>query len=84
MKASSSKSFPIDTKKSPKECMAITLWSGKELCDSKEVESEKVEAEKKDARVEKNEETKEGYKFTSGKMLFPKNPSPITLPLLFP
>ena len=38
--------------------MFITLRSGKELGDSKEVESEKMETEKEDARVEKKEEKK--------------------------
>ena len=80
MKASSSKSFLIDMEKNPKDSMAFTLRSGKELGDSKEVESETVEAKKEDARVEKNEE----YKFTPRKILFPDNPSQITPPLLFP
>ena len=37
MKDSSSRSFPSDTKKNPKDCMAITLRSGKELRDSKDL-----------------------------------------------
>ena len=47
MNESSSRSFPSDTEKNPKECMNITLRSGKELGDSKEVENEKVENDKR-------------------------------------
>ena len=76
-----SKSFPSNTEKNPKDCIVVTLWSGKEHGDSKEVEGETVETEKEDDRVEKKEEKKEEYKFTLGRILFPDNPSPITPPL---
>ena len=47
MKESSSRSFPSDTEKNLKDCMAITLQSGKELGDGKELgNSEKVENDK--------------------------------------
>ena len=46
MKESSSISFPSDTKKNPKDCMAITLRSGKELRNSKNAENRKAENEK--------------------------------------
>ena len=52
MKESSSRSFPSDKEKNPKDCMAITLWSGKELEDGKghgnckNVENGKTENEK--------------------------------------
>ena len=52
MKVSSTKSFSSDTKKNPKECMAITLRSGEEVEDgrrlenSKDAVNEKVEKEK--------------------------------------
>ena len=43
MKESSFRSFPSDTENNLKDCMAITLRSGKDLGDSKKVENEKVE-----------------------------------------
>ena len=47
MKESSSRSFPSDTEKNLKDCMASTLQSGKELGDGKELgNSEKVENDK--------------------------------------
>ena len=52
LKQSSSKSFPSDIKKNPKECMAITLGMGKELDDSIVVEKQ-VEAKKNDVDNEK-------------------------------
>ena len=74
---------PSDIEKKFKDCMVITLWSGKELGDSKNVESEIVEAEKEDDRVE-NEENKEECKFNLGRIFFPENPFLITPPLSFP
>ena len=47
--------FPSDTKKNPKDCMEITLRSGREL---KEIE----ENEKKMARIEKHAEIREEIK----------------------
>ena len=64
--------------------MVVTLQSGKEFGDSKALESEKMEVEKEDARVEMNDEKNEEYKFTPGRILFSYNPSPITPPLPFP
>ena len=43
-KQSFSKSFPCNIEKNPKECMAITLKSGRELDNSKEVKQQ-VEVE---------------------------------------
>ena len=40
-------SFPSDTKKNPKDCMAITLRSGKQLKDNREVEKKQTEVETK-------------------------------------
>ena len=42
MQNQSRDSFPSDTEKNPKDCMAITLRSGKELQDKKEVEKIKL------------------------------------------
>ena len=64
--------------------MAISLRSGKELGDSKEVENEKVEIEKEKVKMDKNEEKKEEDKFTPGRILFPEKPTPIVPPFLFP
>ena len=83
MKESSSKSFPSDMENNPKDCMAITLRSGKELGDSKEVENEKVEIEKEEVKMNK-EEKREEDKFTLGRILFPNKPSPIVTPFPFP
>ena len=57
-KQNSSKSFPSDTKKNPKECMAITLRRGGELDDSKEVKQQ-VEVEKKNVENEKEKASAE-------------------------
>ena len=84
MKKSSSISFLSDMEKNPKDCMAITLRSGKELGDSKDVENEKVEIEKEEVKIDKKEEKKDDDKFTSGRILFPNKPSPIDPPFLFP
>ena len=43
--------FPSDTQKNPKDCMAIQLGSGKDLSSNKETEAEK---EKTEEKVEKN------------------------------
>ena len=55
MKESPPTSFPSDKEKNPKECKAITLRSGKELGDLKEVEKEKVEVENEESKVDKIE-----------------------------
>ena len=47
MKESSFRYFPSDTKKNLKDCLAITLRSGKELRDGKELgNSKKAKNEK--------------------------------------
>ena len=84
MKESSSRSFQSDTKKNPKDFMAITQRSGKELGKSKEVENEKVEIEKEEVKMDKKEEKKEEDMFTLGRSLFIDKPSPIVPPLSFP
>ena len=45
MQNQSMDSFPSNTKKNLKECMAITLRSGKKLQGSKEVEKKQTEVE---------------------------------------
>ena len=52
IKQNFSKSFPSNIEKNPEECMAITLRSGRELDDSKEVKQQ-VEVEKKKVKNEK-------------------------------
>ena len=42
MKESSSKSFLSDTEKNPKDCMAITLRSGKELGNEERLGDSKI------------------------------------------
>ena len=54
MKNQSRDSFPSDTKKNPKDCMAVTLRSGKELVKK---EKKKVMI-KKDKQAEIGKETK--------------------------
>ena len=44
------KTFPSDLENNPKDCMAITLRTGKELGDSKEVKNEKVKIEKEEVK----------------------------------
>ena len=84
MKESLSRYFASNTEKKPKECMAITLRSGKEFEDSKEVENEKLENEKVEVKVNKKEEKKEKEKFIQGRIMFPNNPPLIVPPLTFP
>ena len=59
MKTQSRYSFPSDTKKNPKDCMEITLRSGREL--QKRKEDEKIITEKK----EKEETGKENEQNSS-------------------
>ena len=47
MKESSSRSFPSDTEKNPKDCMAITVRSGKEVRDGKELGNSKNDENRK-------------------------------------
>ena len=49
-------SFPSDTKKNPKDCMAITLKSGKEL---KNREEEKKKLTKNQERAETGKDNKQ-------------------------
>ena len=58
MQNQSKDSFPSDTKKNPKDCMEITLRSGRELQKEKEDDKRKNEKEKKT-------ETEEGIKLGS-------------------
>ena len=49
--------FPSDTQKNPKDCMAIQLRSGKDLSSNKKIEGEeetKAEKEKTEEKEEKN------------------------------
>ena len=46
------KSFPSDTKKNPKKCMAITLRSGKELDEHKKSEKAEKQVEQKNLEIE--------------------------------
>ena len=48
MKESSSRSLPSDTETNPRDCMTVTLRSGKELRNSKKVENKNVEIEKEE------------------------------------
>ena len=48
MQNQSRDSFPNDTKKNPKDCMEITLRSGRELQKRKEEENEKTEKKEKE------------------------------------
>ena len=45
MQIQSRDSFPSDTKKNPKDCMAVTLRSGKKLQEREEAEKKKNEAD---------------------------------------
>ena len=40
--------FPSDTKKNPKDCMVVTLRSGREIKSIKEEEKKKIEKEEKE------------------------------------
>ena len=61
LKNQSRDSFPSNTKKNPKDCMAITLRSGKELQVKKEVEKRKIgeEADNEDHNQTTSEERQE-------------------------
>ena len=99
MRENPPKSFPSDTEKKPKQCMVVTLRSGKELDEPKKVEKdenqveqknlefeEKIEAEKDKVGVELNNKGKK-QKFdevVSVRMTFPDNPPLYTSPLPFP
>ena len=56
-KQNSLKSFPSDTKTNPKQCMVVTLRSGRELDDSIEVKRQaEIEIEEKNVEAEMNQE----------------------------
>ena len=50
--------FPSDTQKNPKDCMAIQLRSGKDLSSNKKTEAEKEETEKKEEENSQIEQLK--------------------------
>ena len=89
-KQNSSKSFPIDTKKNPKECMAITPRSGREPDDSKEVrqqvevEKKNVENEKKKASAEINQEEMKVNNKEKKKKQDKVAPGRVTFPAILP
>ena len=56
MKNKSKISFESDTKKNPKDCMEITLRSGRELHKIKEEENEKTEKEEKEETGKESEQ----------------------------
>ena len=78
MKENQPRSFQSDTENKPKKCKSITLRSGKELRDLKEVEKEKVEVENEEAKADKKEEN-EKEKFTLRIITFSDNP-PLIVP----
>ncbi|XP_024025997.1 uncharacterized protein LOC112092920 [Morus notabilis] len=91
IKGQSSRSFPSDTEKIPRECKAITLRSGKEL-ESLSVQNAMVDEEPiksnddgKDKSKEENlKAKKEAPVVTPGSITFLDNPPRITPPLPFP
>ena len=50
--------FPSDTQKNPKDCMAIQLRSGKDLSSNKETEAEKERTEEKEEKNSQLEQLK--------------------------
>ena len=52
LKENPSKSFPSDTKKNPKQFMAVTLRSRNELQEPKKIENEREKIEKREIEVE--------------------------------
>ena len=53
------KSFPSDTDKNPKQCMVVTLRSGKELDEPKKDDKTEKQMEHKNLEVEEKIEAKE-------------------------
>ena len=94
------KSFSSDTKTNPKQCMAVTLRSGKELEEPKKNSNvEQPENRKEEAEIEEMMEAKieegeaevnnsgEKQKYDQvvpGRITFPNNPPVYTPPLPFP
>ena len=48
MQNQSKDAFPSDTKKNPRDCMVVTLRSGKEIKSKKEEEKKKTKKEEKE------------------------------------
>ena len=51
MQNQSKGAFPSDTKKNPKDCMVVTLRSGREIENKKEEEKKKTEKEEKEETI---------------------------------
>ena len=99
LRENSPTSFPSDTKKNSKKCMAVNLRSRKELDKPKKNEKtekqvehknlevkEKIEAEKNKVGVELNNKGKEqkSDEVVLRRRTFPDNPPVYTQPLPFP
>ena len=93
------KSFPSDIEKNPKQCMVITLRSGKEMDEPKKDEKTEKQVEHKNMEVEEKIEDEEnivGVELNNKgneqkyvvvvprRMNFPDNPPLYTPPLPFP
>ena len=78
----SSRTFPSDTEKNPRECKAITLRSGKELEETRGEEKLKESAaEKVDEDITR---ATEPIKVTPGTITFLDNPPKMNQPLPYP
>ena len=100
LKENPSRFFPSETKKNLKECIAVTLRSGKELDEPKkiknardQVEKSKIEAEKEKGKAENDQERVENNnkekkqkhdEVVSRRITFLDNPPTYTPPLPFP
>ena len=66
LKKQSKDTFPSDTQKNPKDCLAVTLRSGKELQErkknEKEAENEKAIQEEKNHKLEAEKDVAESSK----------------------
>ena len=93
------KSFPSDTEKNLKQCMSMTLRTGKELDEPKKIKDDEKQVDKKNMGFEEKieaENDKEGVEFNNKgnkqifdevvprRMTFPDNPSLYTSSLPFP
>ena len=98
MRKNPPKSFPSDTEKNPKQCLEVTLRSGKELDEPKKNEKTEKQMENKNLEIEEKievETKKEGvevnYKggkqksdqFILARITFPENPPLYTSPFPF-
>ena len=78
----SSRIFPSDTEKNPRECKAITLRGGKELKDNKKEHKQKDnDLEKADGDIT---QTTEHVKVTLGNINFLDKPPKINHPFPYP